>query len=201
MRGMLQPSEMHTRLKENPMLTSERLQLRPVCDDDLEQVLAWLHDPDVNVTLAMRAPVSMSEERKWLASLDGSKTDKVFTIFRTGDDDGTGDEAIGGIGLHAIDAFNGSCTCGLYVGRKDLWGRGYATEALQLVLAFAFGNLRLHRVELEVFSTNDAAIRVYEKVGFVREGVRRDALYKNGVYVDHVVMSVLEPEWRARQPS
>jgi len=185
------------------MLTSDRLQLRPVSENDLEQVLTWLHDVDVNATLALRAPVSMSEERTWLASLDGSKTDKVFTMFRKGGDDAGAsfDEAIGGIGLHAIDAFNGSCTCGLYFGRKDLWGQGYATEALRLLLDFAFGNLRLHRVELEVFSTHNAALRVYEKTGFVREGVRRHALYKNGVYVDHVVMSVLEDEWRKRQPS
>ena len=74
--------------------------------------------------------------------------------------------------------------------------RGLGTEATRLLLAHAFDRLGLHRVELEVFAFNPRARRAYEKAGFTVEGVRRDALRFDGEWVDAVVMSVLEHEWR-----
>ena len=71
------------------------------------------------------------------------------------------------------------------------------TEATRLVLGHAFEELGLHRVSLEVFAFNPRAQRAYEKVGFVTEGVRRDALRFDGEWVDSVLMSVLDHEWSA----
>lgn len=67
-------------------------------------------------------------------------------------------------------------------------GRGYGTEATNLMLEFGFGILNLHRIQLEVYSINERAIHVYEKVGFKREGVLRDAQYYNNAYYDTIVM-------------
>ena len=68
-------------------------------------------------------------------------------------------------------------------------------EAVRLLLDFAFRDLNLHRVYLHVFDTNAAAIRIYEKVGFVREGVLRQAAHIDGRYVDVMVMSILREEY------
>jgi Acetyltransferase (GNAT) domain len=83
------------------------------------------------------------------------------------------------------------------VGGAALYGRGLGTKATRLVLAFAFGALDLHRVELEVYDFNPRARRVYEKVGFVVEGVRRDALWWDGAWHGAVMMAILAPEWHA----
>ena len=64
---------------------------------------------------------------------------------------------------------------------------------------YAFDTLRLHRLSLDVFSFNTRAIRAYERAGFVREGVLRDAIVTDGGYADDVLMAMLESEWRARQ--
>ena len=64
------------------------------------------------------------------------------------------------------------------------------------MVRFAFEELHLHRLELEVFSFNPRAQRVYEKAGFHKEGVRRDAVLDNGRYADVILMAVLEEEWR-----
>ena len=74
-------------------------------------------------------------------------------------------------------------------------GQGYGTEVVRLLLDFAFKDLNLHRVYLHVFSTNTAVIRVYEKVGFVREGLLRKAAHINGAYVDVLVMGILREEY------
>jgi RimJ/RimL family protein N-acetyltransferase len=81
------------------------------------------------------------------------------------------------------------------LGEKEFWNKGYGTEAMQLVLQHGFQTLNLNRIMLEVYTTNPRAIRCYEKVGFVHEGCKRQGMYKNGVYIDVLLMSVLRQEW------
>jgi RimJ/RimL family protein N-acetyltransferase len=75
-------------------------------------------------------------------------------------------------------------------------GRGLGTEATRLIVGYGFDQLGLHRIELEVYAFNPRARRAYEKVGFVAEGVLRDALWWDGEWVDAVVMSMLETDPR-----
>jgi RimJ/RimL family protein N-acetyltransferase len=76
------------------------------------------------------------------------------------------------------------------------WGRGTGTEATRLVVRHAFDTLRLHRVELRVLTDNHRAIAVYEKCGFVREGVERDNVFAGGEWRRDLFMSILEDEYR-----
>ena len=73
--------------------------------------------------------------------------------------------------------------------------RKAASEATRMVLRHAFESLGLHRVSLEVYAFNPRGQRAYEKVGFVREGVRREALRFDGQWVDSILMAVLDHEW------
>ena len=77
-------------------------------------------------------------------------------------------------------------------------GHGLGTWFTRRVVRYAFEVLRLHRLELEVFSFNPRAQHVYEKAGFRKEGVRRDAVLDNGRYADVILMAILEDEWRAQ---
>lgn len=76
-------------------------------------------------------------------------------------------------------------------------GRGIGTWAVEATRDFAFAVLKLHRLELDVFSFNHRAERAYEKAGFRREGVLRDAVMDGGEYADDILMAILEDEWRA----
>lgn len=78
-------------------------------------------------------------------------------------------------------------------------GHGLGAWAIRMTQACAFDTLRLHRLSLDVFSFNTRAIRAYERAGFVREGVLRDAIATSSSYADDVLMAMLESEWRARQ--
>jgi len=81
--------------------------------------------------------------------------------------------------------------------KGSLCGQGYGTEAIKLVIRFAFEKLHLHRVELEVYSFNVRAQNSYYKVGFVKEGIKRECEFINGNYCDIIIMSMLENEYKA----
>jgi RimJ/RimL family protein N-acetyltransferase len=80
---------------------------------------------------------------------------------------------------------------------KIAWGKGYGTDATRALLRYAFEEANLHRIELEVFAFNPRAIRVYEKCGFKLEGVRKQALYREGEWHDEHIMAILRDEWLA----
>jgi len=103
---------------------------------------------------------------------------------------------IGNVGLHGIDRANRKASLGIVIGEKEYWSKGLGTDAMATVLRYAFERLRLHKVNLDVMDYNERAIRVYERCGFVREGVRRDELWKRGRFVNLVRMSILETEFQ-----
>jgi len=108
-------------------------------------------------------------------------------------------QVIGAVRLWRVSEGNRSAMLTIFIGDPRFWGRGYGTEALRLVLKHAFGPMGLHRVELHVFDFNTRAIRCYEKVGFVHEGARRQALVRHGRYHDILVMGVLDRDFFLRE--
>lgn len=180
------------------MLIGDRVRLRAVERDDLPRFVAWLNDPEVRSHLLMFAPLSMADEERWFEGLGSDPARRVFAIDRA---HGDGWLHVGTCGLERVDLRNGSCTLGLFLGDPSERGRGVGSEAMQLLLGFAFDELRLHRVELEVFEDNERARRVYERLGFVEEGRRRQSLWKGGRWLSPVVMSLLVHEHRAREAS
>jgi RimJ/RimL family protein N-acetyltransferase len=98
-----------------------------------------------------------------------------------------------------LDPDNGSVLFHISIGEHDAWGRGYGTEATELMLELAFERIGLHRVGLSVFSFNTRAIRAYEKAGFRHEGREREAIIRDGRRWDELTMGILQQEWRARR--
>ena len=88
---------------------------------------------------------------------------------------------------------------GIFIGDKNYWSKGYGTDAMRTLLRFAFGEANLHRVELEVFAFNPRAIRTYEKAGFELEGVRKQALFREGAWHDEHIMATLRDEWTVKK--
>ncbi|HET6900811.1 MAG TPA: GNAT family protein, partial [Vicinamibacteria bacterium] len=104
------------------------------------------------------------------------------------------DRLIGTCQLLHINRVHRTAELQIRIGDAAERGRGYGTEAVALLVGFAFKDLNLHRVSLQVFATNARAIHAYEKAGFVREGVLRQAAHVDGGYVDLVVMGILREE-------
>jgi RimJ/RimL family protein N-acetyltransferase len=175
----------------NPFLIGDRIYLRPLDEEaDLDRCLGWINDPDILATLGRRSPMSRSMEREWL--LGQYQDDRTFSLAIILKD---GDRHIGNTGLHAIAPVDRSAEFGLLIGEKDVWGEGYGPEAGRLILAHGFGQLGLHRIFLRVFSFNERARRVYEKIGFRLEGTLRESYFRNREFHDTLVMSILEQDW------
>ncbi len=174
------------------MIYGERVRLRAIEREDVPRFVRWFNDPEVRQFLTMYRPLSRAEEERWVESLASRREDIVLAIeVRAGDQW----VHIGNVGLHRIDWKNRTATLGIVIGEREYWGKGYGTEAVRTMLRYAFEELGLNRVELETYSFNPRAIRCYEKAGFKREGVRRQALYRNGKFHDVILMGILRDEF------
>lgn len=142
-----------------------------------------------------RRPVATDEgfDEERLRQWYGSRAEQADRLDLAIVDRETG-ECVGEVVLNEWEPENASCNFRILIGPRGR-DRGLGTEATRLVLAHAFETIGLHRVSLEVYGFNPRARRAYEKVGFVHEGVRRDALRFDGEWVDSHLMSVLAPEW------
>lgn len=123
-----------------------------------------------------------------------SETTYAFGIRRVADD-----LLIGTVGLFDIEWGNRTAWIGIGLGDRADWGKGHGSEAMGLVLRYAFDELNLHRVQLTVIAYNPRAIAMYEKLGFVREGAHREFVDRDGARHDLLLYGLLRPEWRATQ--
>ena len=178
---------------QNPFLVGTRIYLRPLEEEDLERCLGWINDPDVIATLGKRFPTGRAMEKEWINSQYKTEADLSLAIVLT-----EADQHIGNCGFNDIDYANRNAVFGILIGEKDQWGKGYASEAAQLLLHYGFNELNLHRISLEVYSHNKRAQRTYEKAGFLHEGTMRESYFRDGVYHDTLVMAVLKSEWKGK---
>ena len=112
-----------------------------------------------------------------------------------------GDRIIGILQLDGIAWTHGASFVSIGIGEEADRGQGYGREAMELGLRFAFDELNLHRVCLTVFSYNEAAQTLYERLGFVREGVYREHLLRNGQRHDMLLYGLLRREWQQTRDS
>lgn len=171
------------------MLRGERVVLRALEREDLPRCHKWFNDEEVTRYLRRGDPRSMDEEERWFEKQDADKSNLVFGIE---DENGN---LIGDIGLHNIDFRNGTAELGIVIGEKDKWDRGYGSEAIRVLLRYAFEELRLYHVEASVFVENRRSIRCLEKCGFVKEGVRRGLFFRSGKHHDAILFGILRVEF------
>lgn len=177
------------------MIYGQRLRLRAVEHSDLPRFREWLNDPEVTAGLLVALPLSLADEEAWFENMQQRSPSEHALVIEVR---GEGDEwaAIGNCGFHAIDWRCRTAEVGIFIGEKSRWNQGYGTEVMRLVLRHGFNTLNLNRVALEVYESNPRAIRSYEKAGFVHEGRKRQAMFKDGKYLDVLLMSVLRSEWQ-----
>ena len=179
-------------------LMGERCYLRPLRETDIEgNWLHWFNDPEVTrYMLRGSFPTTVESQTDFYRSVTaGGDSDLVLAIVAS-----DGDVHVGNIGLHRIDWQNRYAEYGVVIGETEFWGQGIGTEATRLICRQGFDRLGLHRIWLGVFADHDAAIRMYERIGFKVEGTLREEILRDGRYQDKVVMGLLDEEFRAKNP-
>ena len=170
------------------MFTGEKVKLRAYEKEDIKKAQEFINDPEIKhlLTPTVPFPITLADETKFIEGISAFKDEYSFAIE-------TLDSLyIGGCGLNRVDWKNRSCIVGIFIGDKSYWGKGYGTDAMNVLIKFIFDEMNLNRIQLNVYSYNERAIKSYEKSGFVKEGVLRQALYKGGAYHDEIIMSLLK---------
>jgi RimJ/RimL family protein N-acetyltransferase len=178
------------------MLLGSKVLLRPIKRSDIPLFLKWFNDPEVTQYLAMYLPMTEVGEEKWMQDLATTRANSTaHFVIETVFNDTT--QPIGSIALNEINTKDRGANFGIAIGEKECWAQGLGTEAAGLLIKYGFEQLNLHRINSNVFSFNERSVRLHLKVGFIQEGLRREAVFKNGQYWDLIEFGLLVEEWKA----
>ena len=177
---------------ETVRLTAENPEVMAV------QLFRWDQDTEWFRLLDTEPPRLFSEKKvkEWLEKdLEKPSSDELYFAIRTLKDD----NLIGFIGLFNLLMHHGDSLVAIALGEREYWGKGYGTDAMRVILRYAFNELNLRKVGLIVFEYNPRAIRSYEKVGFMHEGRIRGAMLREGRRWDWYYMGLMREEYLANQ--
>lgn len=166
-------------------LTSDRLIYKPLsiehCSDDY---VSWMNNPEIYKYLESGSKYTIELLREFL--LEVEKKDIFFWAIHLKSDG----RHIGNIKIDPISTNNLTGEYGILIGDKQQWGQGYAGEASNTIIKFCFEEIGLRKVTLGVVAENSAAIALYDKIGFEKEGFYKSHSYCNGVYYDVIRMAI-----------
>jgi RimJ/RimL family protein N-acetyltransferase len=170
-------------------LRGKHVELAAVRDSDRERLFEWINDRDEVILNASYSPVHERDHSAWFDAVRTKPDVAIFAIRAIADG-----ELIGSCQLFNINHRHSSAELQIRIGAPEQRGKGYGTEAVRMLLAHAFRDIGLERVQLHVFASNERAIRAYERAGMRREGILRSAAYIDGERCDVVVMGILRDE-------
>ncbi|QXE03044.1 GNAT family N-acetyltransferase [Terribacillus sp. DMT04] len=172
------------------MIKGKSVYLRPIKDEDLESIYKSCQDEEFLFMTGTRKTFTLDEIIKSYKQFSEDPTRYDFAICLL-----SKNEVIGDLAILDVDKVNRKAGFRISLHNKSIINKGYGTEATKLAQKFTFEELKLNRLELEVFSHNTRGIKAYKKAGFKKEGVLRQSLFMNGTYSDEIFMGMLQEEY------
>jgi RimJ/RimL family protein N-acetyltransferase len=174
-------------------LTGQQIYLRPLeLSDGNGSYPNWLNDPEVCRYNSHGESLYTSEmAHAYIASTIDNPTIKVFAICLNHNN-----QHVGNISLQQVSVKNQSAEFAILIGELSIYGRGIGYEAGQLLLEYAFTTLNLHRIHCGTHIENSGMQHLALKLGMQKEGIRRDALFKNGRFADIVEYGILYNDYK-----
>lgn len=174
------------------LFESSRIFLRKMTSDDTELYHSWRNDVEVMKSTSTFLDIYHFEETRDFVNhvILGSQSSKSYIIIEK-----EFGKPIGITSLINVDYKNRNAECIIDIGDKNFWGKGYGAEAMKLLLNYSFLELNMNRLSLRVFSFNDRAISLYEKIGFQYEGRNRESIFREGEWHDIIHMGILQREY------
>ena len=185
--------------KEGLRLEGSKTWLEPFTQQHLNspEYIGWLRDPEIVRTLNLpgylAAPVPYGEVEEYCERMMTSATELFLAMHHVPDG-----SFVGTVKAGYINLYSGTADIGIMIGRQDLWGQGLASDALENLCAYLLDVAGLRRLTAGVMAINPAMIRVFEKLGFLREGVFRQQDRVGDDFVDHVHLGCLKQEFASR---
>lgn len=164
--------------------------LRAISLKDAKMLKELINDPDTEKMLGGSSfPVSLESQEKWILAQDG-RTDVLRCIIAEKENEDVG---LGTVILSDIDYRNGTAQAHIKMD-KNARKQGYGTDALKTILEYAFNEMRLNCVYANVLAYNEPSQKLFEKLGFQRDGILRSRVFKAGKHVDMYAYSLLKGE-------
>ena len=155
---------------------------------------SWLRNPDIvktlNLPTYLESPISEDGVRDYYRTMIASHTDFFFAILLN-----KNNQFIGTAKAGHIDFFARHADIGVMIGEKSLWGMGIATDSLRALANFMFDEIDLRRLSAGVMANNPSMVRVFEKLGFRKEGCFREQDRLGDLYIDHIHLGCLKTEF------
>ena len=168
-----------------------RVYLRALELEDYLITYEWRKDEEIqNMVGGPKFFISKEKERQWILNTIQDQNRMVLGIFLK-----ENDQLIGTVNIQDIDWVNRSAHVPILIGNKSYWGGGYASEARILALKFAFYERGIHRIWALVLEDNIPSLKLHERMGYVKEGLLRDSVYKNGRFQNQVYMGLLKEDF------
>ncbi len=177
-------------MKPVKFIEAQNIYLRPFEPEDVDLVYFGKNNAEVRDTLFLFEPISKTNVMNQLQTWSNSSENMLFTICENQNNTPVGQTA-----LVRIDYISRAAIFYIAIYNPEFWSKGFGKQATALVVKYAFDILNLNRIQLHVSIENTKGIAAYEKAGFKREGILRQAMYHNNQYVDFLVMAILREEY------
>lgn len=165
--------------------------LRQLSLSDTDNIVKWRNDPAVKRNLYLQDELKPQQHIHYFENFIQTGKCVQFIIV----DNGEIPKDIGTTFIKKIDHDNHNGEFGIFIGEESARGKGFAVPATYEILKYGFEKLNLHRIYLTVMADNIPAIRTYEKVGFLKEGIMREEYLRGDGYIDIVIMAMLKSDW------
>jgi RimJ/RimL family protein N-acetyltransferase len=173
-------------LEHQAVLLTQRLKLEQLSEKHFDGMMESINNPEFSRLTGTLETFTPERIQTWLTGLPGRDDRADWAIIRQSDG-----AFLGEVVLNDLDEHNQSMNFRIALSNPEVLNQGYGTEATKAVIDYGLDVIGLHRISLSVFAFNPRAKRVYEKCGFVQEGVARDALFWDGVWVDSINMAII----------
>jgi RimJ/RimL family protein N-acetyltransferase len=171
-------------------MTGEHIYLRILEESDIPLTTKWMNDAEISEIMGYLPAQSLASQLKWYQAIMNDKSRFIFAIC-----DKNTHEHIGNVGLGNIDYIHRHAMFNIFLVKRENRSKGVGTEATRLMLDFAFFKLNLNKVHLRTSERFVEANKMYQRIGFMKEGVMRQHYYTNGNYEDKILYSILKSEY------
>ena len=172
-------------------IKGNKVLLRAIEEEDLELLRKWKNDPEIWYMLGgWYFPISMRGQREWFETLSANSLHQRFAI------DVPDLGLIGSANLINIDWKNKNAFHGMYLGEKDIRGKGYGIDAIMAIMRYAFEELGLNRLDGSMIEYNQVSLNVYlNKCGWKEEGKQRSWYFRKNRYWDKIIVGVTAEDY------
>jgi RimJ/RimL family protein N-acetyltransferase len=171
-------------------IIGDTILLRSIEKDDLKILHLWANNESIQLMLGgWHFPTNMNDQNKWFETLSCNSLNQRFII------ENDKNQQIGMANIVNINFKDGNAEIGLLLD-PAFQGKGFGKKIVDTIANYSFNQLRLNRIETTIISINQPSLKLFlNKCGWKQEGILRSWYYRNGMYIDKIILAILKEEF------